>query len=306
MISRARRNCLWFGTKERAGWFQTPNSGADTSPIGYSSSGELLNGGGYVFDSRGSHKQYVFEWPKVAPEVAQKLKSYADGTYGRGLMYFHLPNTYGTNILPAAWADPSIGEPLVYGVEPVFFKREEDDGLPVYVTGYDLASVPSGFRGEEEALYIPIPEGYVLLLGGTWDGGGGSGVYRTNVNYEGEIGETLFPVHKSTSTFVVNAAGANLPDENLSDAFKLKGVYLWVGTSPAFGPAQHVSITSLVARLAKYEDLLTNLKPYSDPWVGGQGHSGCRFVGKPTYIEHHPGKVSFAATLKEVGMWAHG
>lgn len=41
-------------------------------------------------------------------------------------------------------------------------------------------------------------------------------------------------------------------------------------------------------------------------WLGGQGNSGCRFVGSPTYIENtgvNGGQISYAASFKEVGDW---
>lgn len=91
-------------------WFKTPSSGADTSPVGWNSEGTTLNGDGYAFGSFGSHKVYQFDWGSSnAREVAQRMKSYADGTYGRGYIYFVDPTLYELNILPAAWADPSMG-----------------------------------------------------------------------------------------------------------------------------------------------------------------------------------------------------
>lgn len=44
-------------------------------------------------------------------------------------------------------------------------------------------------------------------------------------------------------------------------------------------------------------------------WIGGQGHSGCRFIGKPTYVNNtgvDGGQVSFAASFREVGLWVNG
>ena len=84
------RTRLWFGT--HAGgmrWMPTPLSGAEMSPEGWESGGTLLNGGGYQQNSFGSHKTYTFEWPSSsAREAAALMKAYADGTYGRGLIYF--------------------------------------------------------------------------------------------------------------------------------------------------------------------------------------------------------------------------
>src|SRR5690606_3795009 len=80
---------LWFGTEQHAGWFPTPLSGADSSPVGWGADGTHLNGGGWAMGSWNSHKRYTYEWGQSSSrEVAQLLKSYRDGTYGRGLLYF--------------------------------------------------------------------------------------------------------------------------------------------------------------------------------------------------------------------------
>ena len=44
-------------------------------------------------------------------------------------------------------------------------------------------------------------------------------------------------------------------------------------------------------------------------WIGGQGHSGCRFSGMPSYVNNGPiagGRIGFAASFKEVGTWIRG
>lgn len=118
------RNNFWFGTERRSEWFRSPLRNYEASPETYSEGGTLINGGGYQFDAWGSHKMYQFEWGSATPvEWAQKLKCYADGTNGRGLIYFHEPVAYTRNVLPARWADPSMalnyeGSGLVYNLDP--------------------------------------------------------------------------------------------------------------------------------------------------------------------------------------------
>ena len=54
-----------------------------------------------------------------------------------------------------------------------------------------------------------------------------------------------------------------------------------------------------------YNHYPTGSAPLTE-WVGGQGNSGCRFVGSPTYIENtgvNGGQISYAASFKEVGDW---
>ena len=103
-----RRENFWFGTENYMLWLPTPKTGADVSPQAWSTDGTTLNGGGYVFNSWDSHRQYIFEWSDTsAKQVAQLVHSFADGTYGRGLIYFIDPLIYDTNVLPFTRLGPS-------------------------------------------------------------------------------------------------------------------------------------------------------------------------------------------------------
>lgn len=45
------------------------------------------------------------------------------------------------------------------------------------------------------------------------------------------------------------------------------------------------------------------------PWIGGQGHSGCRFATAPSYVTNSGyagGRIGFAASFTEVGDWVFG
>lgn len=45
------------------------------------------------------------------------------------------------------------------------------------------------------------------------------------------------------------------------------------------------------------------------PWIGGQGHSGCRFATTPSYVTNSGyagGRIGFAASFTEVGDWVFG
>ena len=61
--------------------------------------------------------------------------------------------------------------------------------------------------------------------------------------------------------------------------------------------------------LTPFHGSMPTVAPGSAPlteWLGGQGNSGCRFVGSPTYIENtgvNGGQISYAASFKEVGDW---
>ena len=321
------RNRLWFGTSAGGmDWFPTPLSGAEMSPEGWSNGGTLLNGGGYQQNSFGSHKTYTFEWPASSSrEAAARMKAYADGTYGRGLIYFTDPLIYDKNVLPAQWADPSMvldyeGASHVYGVDPagVATSGWKPNRLPVRSARYDLASVASGFRGVEDSVFIPIPRGYSLILGAVYTATGTGGVFVSWQNGNGAIQSA-----QRLTTVSVSESESFAPDVAVNG----EGVWLWVGKTAA--GAATVTLTAMMARLVKTEDLNNFSGVYGDgfygefvygmgtlpyrvtrlfkgPWEPGMGHSGCRFIGKPTYIANtgvNGGQVSFAASFREVGMW---
>lgn len=318
------RDNFWFGTELQSSWMRTPLREASASPEAWSEGGTLLNGGGYQFTSWGSHKNYQFEWGPSSPyESAQKLKSYSDGTYGRGLIYFYDPLTYERNLFPARWADPSMalgyeGSGLVYGVEPTgadWFGPNPGQ-YPRIETTYDLALVASGWRGREDSLFLPIPTGYTLALGGRFSRTGAAQIFVRESN-SGVLGATQpLPAGEGVSTFIES-----------SDT--VSGVWVYLGKNAS--GAGTVTISGLIARLVKTsmlsgsdtDDLGYGLEPYGEtpyggtdeppafinaPWVGGMGHSGCRFNGKPTFDITGPyngGQAGYAASFREVGSFAY-
>lgn len=301
--AKAKRDNFFFGTEQAMRWMPTPNRGADVSPQGWGDGGTLLNGGGYQLNSFGSHKNYLFEWPSSsARRVAQLMKSYADGTYGRGLIYFVDPLTYDTNVLPARWADPSMsigveGASLVYGVDPdpLPTSNWQENDLPVQTAYYDLGGIASGWRGKEEAVFIPRPEGFSVLLGAIYSRTGTGSVFYREQGSSGGLG----------AEFRAPELPANASDIHNVTVTSGAGIWVWVGKiTPG---ASSVSLSALSARLVSQ----TRPKPRigQGPWIGGQGHSGVRFVGKPTYMNNtgvNGGQVSYAATFKEVGSWING
>lgn len=180
-------NCkLWFGSKNRMRWVETPLSGADSTPAAWRAGGELLNGGGWVDHSWGSHKVYNYSWrDSSARQAAQLMKSYRDGAFGRGLIYFVDPLIYDTNVLPAQWAAPSIN---VANEGSIQFKTAQPVSVETYAGEHlDLPVMAArwAFEGavaeRTHKVYIPIPEGYELMLGGFWDGYGAYPAYQVHL-----------------------------------------------------------------------------------------------------------------------------
>lgn len=293
---------FWFGTKDWMQWIDVPLSGADVSPTGWEAEGTTLGGGGFALGSVGSHKRYSFEWRKSsARRQAQLLKDYRDGAYGRGLIYFIDPLTYDTNVLPARWANPSMtfgeeGSTLVYGVSPLatVTSNFQTNRIPSTRVTYDLANVAAGYRGVEDSVFIPIPEGYELRLGAMYSATGTGGVFYSPVNANGTVGAAV-----ALTQSAVDAT--NLVPDVVPTG--LLGIQLWVGKT-AVGAAT-VNLAAMTGRMVQIGKTLNT----TGPWVGGQGHSGCNFLGTPTYVNNtgmDGGQVSFAASFVEVGSWIYG
>lgn len=304
------RCAFWFGTEERAGWFATPLRGADSSPSSWGVDGTLLSGGGYGFHAFGSHKRYTYEWPQSSsPQVAQMMKSYRDGTYGRGLLYFLEPGIYKTNVLPATWADPSMainheGPSLVYGQDPIGPPTSGgfNLGLPVVSAQYDLSSVtPRTAPTPDSSVFIPIPTNHTLILGAFYSATGTAGVFATPINDNGTLGATVRLTEKdnSESTVVTDEFSGNI-----------RGVRIWIGRGDS--TESTITLTAMIGRLIETSDMGNPAKVAlisAGPWIGGQGHSGCRFLGTPSYVNNGPvegGRVGFAASFVEVGSWVYG
>lgn len=306
VLAESKHFNLWFGTRERMEFLPTPKRGADVSPAGWGDGGSYLNGGGYQLASFGSHKNYSFEWSGASSrQVAQKMKSYSDGSYGRGLIYFVDPLIYDMNVFPAMWADPSIGtglegSSLVYGVDPVRVATPSSsaNNLPVASANYNLATVAPGWRGYEEAVFLPIPDGYTLALGSIHTQTGTGRVFYRLQDLNGNLGtiSPLTPIAPTASALV----NTSIPHTAAS------GVWVYVGKTAAGAGA--VTLSALTGRLfLTVGESISRIS--SGPWIGGQGHSGCRFNGKPTYLNNtgaDGGQVGFAATFREVGSWMYG
>lgn len=291
---------MWFGTEERMQWITAPLSGANMTPEGWGTGGTLLSGGGFQSNSWGTHKNYTFEWSGASSlEAAQLMKSYRDGTYGRGLIYFIDPLTYGRNVLPARLADPSmaVGDEsasLVYDASPAPLSSGATaaSGLPVGGALYNLSGVAANIRANEST-FIPIPEGYTLHLTAMYSATGTGGIFATPQISKGTLGTAV--------RLTANAVSATSPVSHAFASTAASGVRIWLGrTSTA---ASTVSAYAMIGRLVK-----TGRPAPTGPWIGGMGHSGVRFSSPPTYTANNGvggGQAGYAASFREVGSWSY-
>lgn len=279
---------MWFGTEQKMGWVETPQTGADVSSIGQSASATLQNGGGTVRNSWDSHKVYQFSWGTGASQsLVSLLQGYRNGSYGRGLLYFHDPMYYATNLLPKRWADPSMavnfeGEPLVPDANPVGVPQVSTaNNYPVTAASYTLpAGYSSANNGTE--LFLPIPPGHTMVLGAAYSGAGE--VYaRTN------SGITALPQLGLADGQVASLSYSDVP-------------WVRLGLRNTGASAATVTISGMTARLSSSptSDLLMG------PWMSGEGHSGCRFQSGPTVVNYNGvsgGQIGLSAVFQEVGAW---
>lgn len=313
VVARSNRR-MWFGTKEFSTWIPCPLSGADGSPTGWGESGTYLNGGGFAMTSRSSHKRYVYEWkPTSNREDAQLMKSFYDGSFGRGKIYFIEPGIMNTNILPARWADPSItvdfeGPSLVPGVDPsaVPTSNFQKNRLPAYSASYNLNTAPvfnsqSPDLHDGNSVYVPVPDGGALYVWSFYESSDvNAGVYITYADMSGKPTSStsrLTPVDPSASLSPYNPLVSGVV---IGSGYG--GAYLHIGKTE--NVAATVSVAGLMVRaVSDFNSLSEATKVFDFPyWIGGQGHSGVRFEQPPTYVTNsgvNGGQVSYAATFVE-------
>lgn len=303
------RDKMWFGTADYMQWIDTPETGADVSSVSFSADSALLNGGGYARTSWDSHKTYQFSWGDSASlALSHAINAYRNGTWGRGLIYFHDPMTYETNILPKRWADPSMAanyeaEPIIPDVFPTTSPASPGPlGLPVRTATY---RVPAGYSSQTNASehYIPVPPGMVLMLGAVY-----SGVAKLYVRIDG-----------GSPIDLVTLSAGDISSGTTVNTW-VGGTNVYLGVRNTTGAAANIILSAITARLTDYasapiQPVVPGLStgtapgfiPAMGPWMSGEGHSGVRFVGTPTTVNYNGvdgGQMGVSCTLKEVGAWA--
>lgn len=311
------RKKFWFGTEGYSKWMVTPNSGANMGPSAWNEGGGFLSGGGFQRNSFGSHREYVLEWSGSSTyEAAQEMLDFYNGSYGDGLIHFVLPTIYDKNILPSQWASPSTLEgptSLVPGVVPTIIR---DTGVKTLLAGSTFPRAGVLYTIEEsgepgKSLFVPIPEGFDLVLGFTGAAANAdAGVFATPVASVTGAAEAPIRIRPALNT---PASETPVVTDVVSGAGRA-GVRLWIGKTA--GESSLVQVIALCARLVPSGSMVSipDLDvPFDQfpaiarkPWVGGMGHSGCRFESPPTTVLNtgiNGGTASYAANFREIGTW---
>lgn len=246
---------MWFGTKEKMGWIEAPQTGANVSPLGNSGNGTLLDGGAFQRNSWDAHKTYQFGWSDSASRaLSSKIHSYANGTYGRGLIYFQDPMYYDTNLMPRRIADPSMS--LDYEA-PSWLSAIVPTGTPTPANTLDLPvqttiyNLPAGYvHDPADGVWIAIPEGQELWLGAIYS--------STNANagivVDNGTTKTLLSQLGVSASAVVSQSFSGIP-----------GVTVYPGFVGSNASAATIAVTATTARiraangqLVSYQNLFTN------------------------------------------------
>lgn len=315
---------MWFGTDKRSIWLPGPQSGASVSPEGAFNSGVLSDGGGFVNTRFGNHKMYQFTWHGATDlPIAQYLRAYSSGLYGRGLLYPIDPLTYHTNILPIQWSAPGLtarggGDypPLLrgYGVSSTAFQEPSGvnfHGLPdvsADIKVKKIATAPAAFPND--SLFINVPEGMRLRIAAWYYNEPNLGVYWGYDNGAGGVTEANKITASASGSPVINWAIPSTAG---------KPVRIWIGSptgpfypnglpdgSPEDGALR---VRAMMARLEPADGQAWRVPQppsASGPWVPGEGNSGCRLDVAPTITYTSAvgvGQAGVSITLRETGSW---
>lgn len=273
---------MYFGTRERMTWIPTPAINAGISKSRWSSEGVFTNGGAFVQRSGSAHMKYVFSWNLASHEDIFPIVDYDDGVYGGGLLYFLDPFAARVNVLPQFWAAPRLqaddAPTLVKNADPTLVATADNDhAYPTQSVVYELKS-DSEFR----TLWIPIPDGYTFHFGVH---GSATGTAAITVQPDDGAVTEVTPMAVTTSsltnTTVTGPGGVTISADGVG----------------------FLTLAGLVARVL----------PSSEPaptgsFMGGRGHSGCRFSGDGITVTGYSSpaaldKVGASGTLIETGAW---
>lgn len=299
---------MWFGTRDYSTWIEAPLSGADSSPGAWNSGDTLLSGDAYQINSFNTHKRYVYSWaPSSSRQEAQLMKSFYEGTYGRGKVHFLDPLTYDTNVLTAKWADPSItdgfeGPSIIPGKDGVSIPSPYvgQYGLPARAMQYAFQNETVPPSSDPRWLTIPVPEGSAVYL---------SAAHSHTGNARLMVAMSVFGADPAPGAEVptLEDSSAGILDNYVLIAIGTqyaRFVHLYVGSSDGLPLDGTLTISGMMCRVVP--GALAGEMPgwINEPyrWVGGQGNSGVRFDAPPTYISHNGvdgGQIEYAASFVE-------
>lgn len=276
---------MYFGTRERMTWIKCPSVDAGLSSVGWQSTSQYINGGAGVRRSSTGHKEFEFVWPMANAYEAGLIKNYSNGVHGEGLIYFLDPFAFKTNVLPPYWAAPRLARedapPFTIGRRPTLVNNGPNAlGYPSHSAAYDFKD------GDQfSTLFIPVPEGYTFHFGAHGGSTGDAGLTITR-----EIDSVPQTPDTVTLLDLSDTARTNYTASGIS------------GVTISFTGVGSFTVAGMIAQVRPDgEDV-----PGGE-FIGGEGHSGCKFEGFPTVVGYSSpqalDKQSVSARLIETGAW---
>ena len=280
-------NMMWFGTREYMGYIPCPDTGADFTSVGWSSGViQYLSGGAYIRNSATSHREYNMSWNMASRENLQPLFDYAAGVYGAAPYFFIDPMAADQNVLPEWWAAPR----MVLTDAPYLVGETLPTVLPTPANSFGY---PGGVLYEvggsdvSNTLYLPIPPGTTLHIGVH-----GLGSSTANIRMTPVVGGGLgTPVDLG-----MLGVGSSTRFSDTMVSSTASGVEISVNGTGSLG------LYGMIAQI-----LPTGVVPESGGFIGGQGHSGVTFNGKPTRMAYSSALnlMGAAVTMVETEGWAN-
>lgn len=281
-----------------------PETGMEAQAVGTSETMVFSNGGAFISQSEGTHREFNMSWAVNEKSVMNFLNEYRSGAFGDGLLYMIDP--FASNVLPPHWANPALttrGWPSLVSpsVKPVAVETVPlnptapfasiANSMPRYSAQYTLTGTPGNVP--VRVLTLLIPDNQDLHIGFSGSATNGAALRVRPITRAGAYAaDSALTLLSPTASTRMNAkfAGATyravqvymtttLPGAATLTLTSGKAVYSPVGVTPSLTGAH----------------------------VEGEGHTGLRFEGDPTmvYIQSAKGRklVSTAAKFTEVGAW---
>lgn len=291
-------NDLWLGTRGYETWVSGPQSGGDTSRIGFSGTIQYINGGMGVVASQAAHREYSWTWGNAtSADDIRPIIDFAEGVFddqdGVNLIYFVDPMASQRNILPQNWATPSLG--LGDGMPLLNDTAPQPVDTPANNYRYPARGVRYAGGTDQARLYLPIPPGFTLWVGVHGSATGAGAVKADVVRGANTQSTTTFTMLGTDATLVNTSFDRSAPDDDTQPG----GIELYVDTTTS---GSTVTLYAMVAQI-----LPTGRTPQGGMFISGQGHSGCQFNGHPTETPYlaADGRYLEAMTAKlvETGAW---
>lgn len=283
----------------RMSWVPCPDTGMGAGAEGYSELLDFENGGADVVSSAATHRVYDLEWGTRSGSGTAGLdviRSYQQGVFGPGLIYFADPMNFTTNLFPPHWATPALSQ---LGWKKIYDGNIGTASYPTVaanVYNYParaFASAAGAITKPTVAAHIaviPIPPGFNLRV--CFRSAPGAGV-------TGVIGYQAINLNGSyaaSSTATVNEAGS--APVTIFSGNTYRAVEFWVAGG----------VTNLVSAMAWLHPVNAISVPNLSiaPHVPGAGHTGCKFTSAAiveNYVMTDRTLKGMSTQLTEVGAW---